>query len=92
MDADRDVGVLLRYAEEMATLKEELPALLGLLKIWLRDLLMQEDEYNLNVASTPQWSAPGLQARMQAIDRAGRELGRNCNRNLICEVLLFKLQ
>lgn len=92
VDTDRDVGLLLRYAEEMATLKEELPALLGLLKIWLRDMLIQEDQHNLNVTFSPQWSTSGLQTRMQAIERAGRELGRNCNRNLICEVLLFKLQ
>ncbi len=92
VDADGEVGVLLRYAEEMATLKEELPALLGLLKIWLRDLLMQEDRHNFTMPLSPQWPAPGLQARMRAIERAERELARNCNRNLICEVLLFKLQ
>ena len=92
VDGDRDVGVLLRYAEEMAALKEQLPALFGLLKIWLRDLLMGEDRHNQGVPLAPQWTTPGLQARMQAVERAERELARNCNRNLLCEVLLFKLQ
>ncbi len=92
IDADRDVGLLLSHAENMAALKDELPALLGLLKIWVRDLLMGEERQNAVVPLLKKWNSPELFARLQAIDRAGRELARNCNRNLICEVLLFKLQ
>ena len=92
VDADRDVGVLLGHAEKMAALKEELPALLGLLKIWIRDLLLGEDRQNIVRPLLKNWDSPDLLARLQAIDRAERELARNCNRNLICEVLLFKLQ
>ncbi len=92
VDVDRDVGLVLRHAEDMAALKEELPALLGLLKIWLRDLLMGEDRHNVVLPVAKKWNSPELLARIQAIDRAERELARNCNRNLICEVLLFKLQ
>ena len=33
---------MLQFAENMAALKEELSSLLGLLKIWLRDLLLGE--------------------------------------------------
>ena len=92
IDTDRDVGQLLSHAENMAALKEELPALLGLLKIWVRDLLMGEDAQNVNLPLLKKWNSPELLARLQAIDQAGKELARNCNRNLICEVLLFKLQ
>ena len=92
VDADRDVGVLLGHAEKMAALKEELPALLGLLKIWMRDLLLGENRYNVVAPLLKNWDSPDLLVRLQAIDRAERELARNCNRNLICEVLLFKLQ
>ncbi|TKB24864.1 DNA polymerase III subunit delta' [Desulfopila sp. IMCC35006] len=92
IDADRDVGLLLSHAENMAALKDELPALLGLLKIWVRDLLMGEERQNAVVPLLKKWNASELLARLQALDRAGRELARNCNRNLICEVLLFKLQ
>ncbi len=92
MDADRDVGLLLSHAENMAALKEELPALLGLLKIWVRDLLLEEDPRNVVLPRMKKWNSPELLFRLQAIDRAERELARNCNRNLICEVLLFKLQ
>lgn len=92
VDVDRDVGVLLGYAEKMAALKEELPVLLGLLKIWMRDLLMGKDGQNVVEPHLQQWDSPDLLARLQAVDQAERELARNCNRNLICEVLLFKLQ
>ena len=33
-----------------------------------------------------------LFAKLQKINRAERELARNCNRNLVCEILLFGLQ
>lgn len=96
VDPNRDVGVLLHLAENMAALKEELPALLGLLKIWLRDLLLGDvqDSAVALAGSTPvkSWNSNELFAKLQAIDRAEKELSRNCNRNLVSEVLLFKLQ
>jgi DNA polymerase-3 subunit delta' len=96
VDPDRDVGDLLHLAENMAALKEELPSLLGLLKIWLRDLMLSEDQGHGMVQGESRpvknWNLTELFARLQAIDRAESELSRNCNRNLVCEVLLFKLQ
>lgn len=103
-DPDRDVGELLALAEEMASLKDLLPSLLGLLRIWLRDLLLGEVENGsepLNAAPdrgvertapAKNWNSRELFAKLQAIDRAEKELFRNCNRNLVCEVLLFTLQ
>lgn len=96
IDADRDVGELLHLAENMASLKEELPSLLGLLKIWLRDLLLGGAENVVEagngIISGKIWNSNELFVKLQAIDRAERELARNCNRNLVCEVLLFTLQ
>ncbi len=96
IDADRDVGELLHLAENMASLKEELPSLLGLLKIWLRDLLLGGTENGVEagngMVSGKIWNSSELFVKLQAIDRAERELARNCNRNLVCEVLLFTLQ
>ena len=92
---NRDVGQLLRLAEKVATLKEELPTLLGLLRLWVRDLLFGEMEILalLDVGSTVKsWSSKELYTKLQAIDCAEQELARNCNKNLVCEVLLFKLQ
>ena len=94
-DVNRDVGQLLRLAEKVATLKEELPTFLGLLRLWIRDLLFEEMEILalLGVMNTPKrWSSKELYKKLQAIDRAEQELARNCNKNLVCEVLLFTLQ
>ena len=92
---NRDVGQLLCLAEKMATLKEMLPIFLGLLRMWMRDLLLNETEIlallGLN-SSVKTWSSKELYKKLQAIDRAEQELARNCNKNLVCEVLLFKLQ
>lgn len=92
---NRDVGRLLGLAEKMATLKETLPSFLGLLRMWIRDLLFNEMEILtlLDLSDNMKsWSAKELHKKMQAIDRAEQELARNCNKNLVCEVLLFKLQ
>lgn len=100
IDADRDVGELLHLAENMASLKEELPSLLGLLKIWLKDLLLggvedgaetEKGTLSVKICNSSEFFTK-LHAKLHAIDRAERELARNCNRNLVCEVLLFKLQ
>jgi DNA polymerase-3 subunit delta' len=92
---NRDVGQLLCLAEKMATLKEMLPTFLGLLRMWMRDLLFNETEIlallGLN-NSVKSWCSKELYKKLQAIDRAEQELARNCNKNLVCEVLLFKLQ
>ncbi len=83
-------------AEKMASFKEELPSLLGLLKIWLRDLLLDDmpDPAVRQDGGNPvkEWNSGELFAKLEAIARAQEELSRNCNRNLVCEVLLFKLQ
>lgn len=90
--ADHNIGKLLRMAEEMAALKENLPALFGLLRLWLRDMLLAGDEDQGNWAdSGKSWSSALVFAKLAAIDRAERELARNCNRTQVCEVVLFRL-
>lgn len=93
---DRDVGVILRLAEKMAAQKEDLLPFLGLLKIWLRDLLLASvasgDGAMGGIDPRKSWSSAELFAKLQAIARAEGELARNCNRSLVCEVLLFALQ
>jgi len=93
---NRDVGVLLRLAEKMADQKDDLPPFLGLLKIWLRDLLLVDrttgERAKEVLSPRKSWSSAQLFAKLQAISRAERELARNCNRTLVCEVLLFALQ
>ncbi|MBW6521727.1 MAG: DNA polymerase III subunit delta' [Desulfoarculaceae bacterium] len=102
-DGSRDVSLLLQAAERMAALKEDLLPLFGLLRIWLRDMLV-EDSLAQSVHeqvtgaegrrgnNQKRWNFRQLFDKLQAVDRAEKELGRNCNRSLVCEVLLFQLQ
>lgn len=99
-DNDREIGELLQLAQNMVALKDDLPLLLGLLRLWLRDLLLFDSSSTKQMIFAQRdssmklksWSSSVLFAKLQAIDRAQQELVRNCNKNLVCEVLLFKLQ
>jgi DNA polymerase III subunit delta' len=101
VDGDRDVHILLGSAKEMAEQKEQLFSLFGLFRLWLRDLLfiwygLGEEtgvsRFGLETDQVPKcWSSEDLFAKLRAVDRAELELQRNCNRMLVCEVLLFKL-
>ena len=91
---DRAVGKLLQMAERMAALKDDLPRLLGLVRLWIRDSLLegvgQDGGTGFGIARKD-WNNKQYFAKLQAVDRAEKELGRNCNRTLVCEVLLFQL-
>jgi len=102
---DPDVSIILQLAEKMAEMKENLHYLLGLLKVWIRDLLVagrvsgQSGKITVRlsgaeseVSPSKSWSSGQLFAKVQAVESAERALARNCNRLLVCEVLLFKLQ
>lgn len=100
---DSDLGIVLKLAEKMAGLKDHLDHLLIFLKVWLQKLLvayyhspspggtmlqfLKEEHPELK-----SWNSEQLFARLHAVDIAERALARNCNRLLVCEVLLFKLQ
>ena len=72
----------LETAAELAALKEDLPLLLGLLRIWARDLMSRAAAIDIE----------SHRQKLAAVDRAQRQLERNCNRTLVSEVLLFNLQ
>ena len=82
--SDRQCGTLLQLAEEIALVKEHLPTFFSLLRLWLRDILIEN--YGSGEA------LEDIFIKLKAIDRAERELARNCNRALVCEILLFRLQ
>ncbi len=91
---DSETGKLLLMAESMAALKENLPHFLGLLRLWLRDNLVARngcEEAVENPVARKEWNSKQYFAKLEAIDRAEKELSRNCNRTLVCEVLLFRL-
>ncbi len=96
------VGTILQLAERAAGLKEHLGELLAMLKTWFRDLLLlagggpQELITSQDLAATlgmavKRWNIPELQKKLKMIQRAEKELHRNCNRTLVCEVLFLGL-
>lgn len=91
---DSEAGKLLIMAEKMAALKEDLPLFLGLVRLWLRDKLVTLHGVE-GVAESPDarkdWNSQQYFAKLEAIGRSEKELARNCNRTLVCEVLLFRL-
>lgn len=88
---DRYSGIVLQLAQQMAELKENLVPLFGLLRIWLRDRLVSWTDDG-EIAQRQPGGAMTVFSKLQAIDRAEQELSRNCNRALVCEILLFRLQ
>lgn len=93
---DGGVSAMLRTAEKMADLKENLIPFLGLIRIWIRDMLVpspvDRQEAVAFLSGTQGGQSKKLFEKLQAVDQAERELARNCNRTLVCEVLLFRLQ
>jgi len=88
-------------AEGAAGLGELLPQFLGLLKLWFRDLLLIHHHQpgrivNLDLREAlargqSRWPRATLPAKFKLFDQAERQLARNCNRALVCEVLYFGL-
>lgn len=79
------VSPLLLLAQTLASLKENLVPLIGLLRLWVRDQMVDDPERSTGRMRFHE-------ARLAALDMAERQLARNCNRALVCEVLLFNLQ
>jgi DNA polymerase-3 subunit delta' len=100
-DDPRTIETVYQLAETAARLKENLPELLELLKSWLHDLtltahgitenLMNRDLLHSHPATGRRWNLMQLSAKIQKIAQAEKQLNRNCNRALICEVLFFGL-
>ena len=95
------VETVFDLAEQAAKLKEDLDELLDLLRAWYRDLLLvaagvPAQVLNQDLAPTwplarQRWNLSQLFDRLQHLAQAKRELSRNCNRTLVCEVLFFGL-
>jgi DNA polymerase-3 subunit delta' len=96
------VPVVFLLADRAAALKEHLFDLLDLLRIWLRDLMMlaaggsisQIISHDLAVfmpAARERWSLQELSDKLRLINQAEKQLLRNCNRSLVCEVLFLNL-
>lgn len=83
--------ITLGLAQQVADLKEDLPAFLGLLRLFFRDRLMEFGERTVG-DNGQRGIVENIFGKIAAVDRAEQELARNCNRALVCEILLFRLQ
>jgi len=101
-DAPEAVEKILTLTERAAGLKEALPDLFDLLRLWFRDLtitkvggaaelITSRDLLPFFAPALQRWSLEDLAARLTSLDRADKQLTRNCNRALVCEVLFFAL-
>ncbi|MBU0480356.1 MAG: DNA polymerase III subunit delta' [Proteobacteria bacterium] len=88
-------------AETTSSHKEDLPEILELIRSWLRDLILlscrvegriiNHDLSSLLEQAGGRWDYNDLLIRLDLIDKARRQLARNCNRTLVCEALYFGL-
>lgn len=96
------VEPILTLAEKSAALKENLPELLDLLRLWFRDLVVSKVGGNSTLITSrdlqpsfaqaqKRWSLTELGDRLDHLTEAEKQLSRNCNRALVCEVLFFAL-
>lgn len=92
---------VLALAVEAAELKEHLPLLFDLLRLFFRDLLVlrlagpgheaSSDLASLWPRAREHWSFAALSATLSAIDTASSALAQNVTRTLVCETLLFAI-
>jgi DNA polymerase-3 subunit delta' len=93
---------VLYLAEGMAAAREELGLVFDLLKMLCKELsvalltgrdisLLAAREAKERERLRERWNLPQLSDKIHAIDRARQALARNCNRALVCEVLLLDL-
>ena len=101
-DAAEAVEPILTLAEQGGALKENLPELLDLLRLWLRDLIITKIGGTSNLITSQdlqpsfaealnRWTIADLSERFGHLEQAEKQLSRNCNRALVCEVLFFAL-
>ena len=102
-NAAKAVPLVLRLSDKCAALKENIYELLALLRLWYRDLVLiaaggvpEVSAANKDLASclekaNGRWSLGQLHERLRLLDRAERQLLRNCSRTLVLETLFFDL-
>ena len=96
------IGKIILLSEKAAALKENTAEFLALLRLWYRDLVLitagapessvaNKDLSFLIPEAQKRWNLIQLNTRLHRIDRAERQLLRNCSRTLVLETLFFDL-
>lgn len=92
---DTIVASQLLLANKIAALKEQMDEFFNLLRSWIRGMLLMEKAESPTDGGSRgvrNWSSSELFAKLEAIDKAEMAFKRNCNKSLVSEVLLFRLQ
>jgi DNA polymerase-3 subunit delta' len=102
LNQEEAVGLVFRLSEKAASLKENITELLDLLRLWYRDIILilaggQESSIrnhdlleSLQTASCRD-NISQIQKKLQYLERAEKQLHRNCGRALVLETLFFDL-
>ena len=89
-------------SEKAAGLKENIHEFLALLRLWYRDLILvaagahESAAANKDLVSSipkaiKRWSLAQIYEKLHRLDRAEKQLLRNCSRSLVLETLFFDL-
>jgi DNA polymerase-3 subunit delta' len=89
-------------AGRMAELKSGLELVFDLLRLFFKDVMLGQfqvgsvtnavpDESKESILARERWNLSELSDKMLAIDAAAAALARNCNRGLVCDVLMLQL-
>ncbi len=94
---EKTVELGLDLAGRMADLKEGLGSLFDLLALVFKESMVdqlcgeKDAETLLRQGIRERWSLQQLSDKILAVESARRNLARNCNKGLVCEVLLLEL-
>ena len=97
-----NIAQVFLLSEKAAALKENTYEFLALLRLWYRDLILvaagapESATANQDLASSlptanKRWNLTQLHERLHRLDRAEKQLLRNCSRTLVFETLFFDL-
>jgi DNA polymerase-3 subunit delta' len=96
----RPIGSLLAFAEKLSKNKDDIPDSLELIKTWLRDVLISkfdpEKIINMDLTerilyASQKITVSSLISKIDAIQKAQREIQSNSNSRLTLEALMFRL-
>ena len=95
------VAKVYELAAEIAGLQQDINDFFDLLITWFRDLIFIHHGQDSRLISVDimdhlqdgvkRWSSAELMAKITAVELAEKQIGRHCNRTLVCEVLLFAI-
>jgi DNA polymerase-3 subunit delta' len=102
LNQEESVGRVFRLSEKAAGLKENINELLDLIRLWYRDILLlasggpetsisNKDLLQSVEKASRSLNISQLHHKLQSLEKAEKQLHRNCSRALVLETLFFDL-